>query len=66
MDFRAIRLRVAVEATTEYKIMPGVYCEKRWSEEILGKREKSPRRTSQKDVRKLREHGVMEGWVERI
>lgn len=66
MDFRAIRLTVAVEARKEYKIVSGVYSEKRQSEEILGKTEKSLRRTSQKDIRKPREHGVMEGWERRI
>lgn len=61
MDFGAIRLRVAVEARKEYKIMPGAYSEKRRSEETLGKRKKGLRRTSQQNIRKPREHGVMEG-----
>lgn len=52
MDFGAFRLRMAVEARKEYYVMHGVYSEKRWSEEILEKRGKSLRRTSQKDIRK--------------
>lgn len=61
MDFGAMRLRVAVEARKEYKVMPGVYSEKRRSQETLGKREKGLRRTSQQDIRKPGGHGVMEG-----
>lgn len=58
--FGAIRLGVTAEARKEYKIMHGVYSEKSQSEEILGERKKSLRRTNQNDIRKPREHDVME------
>lgn len=65
MELGAIQTGVTLEPGKEYKIIQGVYSEKRSSEEqILEKREKSLRTTSQRDIRKPREHGVREGLGE--